>query len=282
MEKISSQKCHGGTISIYQHDAESTNCAMKFSLFLPPVTNENPVPVLFWLSGLTCTEENFTIKAGAYKRAAELGLAIIAPDTSPRGEDVPDEDGFDIGKGAGFYLNATQSPWHKNYRMEDYITKDLQQLVAAEFSNIDLNRAGIFGHSMGGHGALTLFLRHRKLYKSVSAFAPIVAPTQVPWGHKAFSTYLGSDKTSWLEHDACHLIEQIGDGSNIPHILVDQGSADSFLAEQLKPELLKAVCAKTKTPLTLRLQDGYDHSYFFIQSFIEDHLHHHAKILEKS
>jgi S-formylglutathione hydrolase len=282
MKNISTQKCHGGTISIYQHDAKSTNCTMKFSLFLPPAADKKPVPILFWLSGLTCTEENFTTKAGAYKRAAELGLAIIAPDTSPRGDDVPDEEGFDIGKGAGFYLNATQSPWNKHYRMEDYITIDLPRLIAAQFSNIDLNRAGIFGHSMGGHGALTLFLRHRKLYKSVSAFAPIVAPSKVPWGAKAFSTYLGSDKISWLEYDACHLIEQIGDNSDIPNILVDQGDADSFMVEQLKPELLKDVCAKTKIPLTFRLQNGYDHSYFFIQSFIEDHLNHHAKILEKS
>ena len=280
MKTLSSQKCHGGTIDIYQHDAVSTNCPMRFSLFLPPNSSTKSVPVLFWLSGLTCTEENFTVKSGAYKRAAELGMAIIAPDTSPRGDDVPDAEGYDIGKGAGFYINATQSPWNKNYQMEDYITKDLIELISKTFPMIDLNRAGIFGHSMGGHGALTLFLRHRNIYKSVSAFSPIVSPTQVPWGQKIFESYLGSDKNIWLEHDACHLVEKLNDVSNIPNILIDQGAADQFLTTQLKPELFVNACNKNNIPVTLRMHDGYDHSYFFIQSFIEDHLNHHSKILE--
>jgi S-formylglutathione hydrolase len=279
MKLLSSQKCHGGTISVYQHEAVSTNCPMRFSIFIPPAAETKKVPILLWLSGLTCTEENFTIKAGAYKHAAEIGIAIIAPDTSPRGEDIPDCEDYDLGKGAGFYVNATQAPWNKNYQMEDYITKDLPELIAQEFKMIDIHRCGIFGHSMGGHGALTLFLRHRDLYKSVSAFSPIVAPTQAPWGQKAFATYLGDHHDEWLDHDACHLIGKIKNGADTPHILIDQGSSDQFLADQLKPDLFKDICEKTGVPLTLRLQDGYDHSYFFIQSFIEDHINHHSKYL---
>lgn len=280
METISSQKCHGGTVTIYKHAARETSCDMRFSLFAPPQATDAPVPVLFWLSGLTCTEENFTTKACAYKRASELGIAILAPDTSPRGDDVADEASYDLGKGAGFYLNATQKPWAKHYRMEDYIAVELPELMAREFPALDKSRIGISGHSMGGHGALTLFLRHRDVFKSVSAFAPICAPTQVPWGQKAFTAYLGEDKTRWLAHDAAALIEGLLDTDSIPPILVDQGSADQFLNDQLKPEKLEAACEKAGIPLTLRMQKGYDHSYYFIQSFIDDHLDHHAKILK--
>jgi S-formylglutathione hydrolase len=279
METISSQKCFGGTISIFKHPSTETACDMRFSLFVPPKALNGPVPVLFWLSGLTCTEENFTTKAGAYKRASELGIAILAPDTSPRGDDVHDEAGYDIGKGAGFYVDAAQGPWAKHYRMESYVVKELPALLRYQFPALDHTRMGIFGHSMGGHGALTLFLRHRGLFKSVSAFAPIVAPSIVPWGEKAFTAYLGADKALWKAHDACALIEGLIDKTGMPPILVDQGTADQFLRDQLKPEKLEAACKAAGLSLTLRMLDGYDHSYFFIQSFIDDHLDHHAKLL---
>lgn len=277
METISSQACHGGTISVYKHDAQSTNCAMRFSLFVPPQAVNGAVPVLLWLSGLTCTEENFTTKAGAYKKAAELGIAILAPDTSPRGEDVADAEGYDIGKGAGFYVDATQEPWSRHYRMESYIARELPEFCRKNFPALDFNRCGVFGHSMGGHGALSLFFRHRDLFKSVSAFSPIVAPSQVPWGTKAFTAYLGNDSAAWKEHDACELARNAKD---VPEILIDQGTADQFLKEQLKPELFEAACKEAGIPLKLRMRDGYDHSYFFIQSFIDDHLTHHAALLQ--
>ena len=276
METISSQQCFGGTISVYKHDAESTKCPMRFSLFVPPQAVNGKVPVLFWLSGLTCTEENFTTKAGAYAKAAELGVAILATDTSPRGDDVADADGYDIGKGAGFYLDATQEPWAKQYRMESYVAKELPALLTRQFPALDLKRCAVFGHSMGGHGALTLFFRHRDLFKSVSAFSPIVAPSVVPWGVKAFTQYLGNDQAVWAAHDACALVAEAKD---VPEILVDQGTKDQFLEEQLKPHLFAEACAKAGVPLKLRLQDGYDHSYFFIQSFVDDHIAHHARIL---
>lgn len=276
METISSQQCFGGTVSVYKHDAESTKCPMRFSLFVPPQAVNGKVPVLFWLSGLTCTEENFTTKAGAYGKAAELGVAILAPDTSPRGDDVADAEGYDIGKGAGFYLDATQEPWAKQYRMESYIGQELPALLAREFPALDLKRCGVFGHSMGGHGALTLFFKHRELFQSVSAFSPIVAPSVVPWGVKAFTNYLGSDQASWARHDACALV---ADAGSVPEILIDQGTKDQFLEEQLKPHLFVEACAKAGVPLKLRMQDGYDHSYFFIQSFVADHIAHHARTL---
>lgn len=276
METISNQKCFGGTINVYKHDAPSTKGVMTFSLFTPPQAENGPVPVLFWLSGLTCTHDNFTTKAGAYKKAAELGVAILAPDTSPRGDDVADAEGYDIGKGAGFYIDTKQEPWAKHYRMESYVTQDLPALIRAEFKMLDMARCGVFGHSMGGHGALTLFFKHRDLFKSVSALAPIVAPTQVPWGRKIFTSYLGTDESLWAAHDATQLVAS---AKNVPMILIDQGSADQFLKDQLKPELFEAACAKAGVPLTLRMQDGYDHSYFFIQSFIDDHLTHHAGLL---
>ncbi len=276
METLSTNKCHGGTISVYKHDADSTACPMRFSLFVPAQAVNGPVPILFWLSGLTCTEENFTTKANAYAAAAAHGIAIIAPDTSPRGDDVADDAAYDLGKGAGFYLDATQEPWAKHYKMERYIADELPAMIAREFPALDLKRCGIFGHSMGGHGALTLFFKHRDLFKSVSAFSPIVAPSVVPWGQKAFTAYLGNDQQSWKAHDACALAATAKDA---PEILIDQGTADQFLKDQLKPDLFADVCKTAGIPLVLRMQDGYDHSYFFIQSFITDHVAHHAKIL---
>jgi S-formylglutathione hydrolase len=273
MEQISTQKCHGGTIGVYRHQSAETKCPMKFSLFLPPQAENGKVPVLFWLSGLTCTEENFTTKAGAYKGAAALGLAIVAPDTSPRGEDVPNDEAYDLGQGAGFYVDATQEPWAKNFRMESYIARELPALLGSKFSSLDTRKIGIFGHSMGGHGALTLFFRHRDVFRSVSAFAPIVAPTYVPWGQKAFTAYLGDRKEIWAKHDSCALALM---SKSVPDILIDVGSADQFLDTQLKPAAFEGVCKKAGIPLRLRKQAGYDHSYFFIQSFIDDHLKHHA------
>jgi len=252
---------------------------MRFSVFTPP--GEGPFPTVFWLSGLTCTEDNFTTKAGAYKRAAELGLIVVAPDTSPRGPGVPDdpEEAYDFGLGAGFYVDATQEPWAKHYQMQSYVTQDLLNVVLASFA-CDRDRLGIMGHSMGGHGALTLGLKNPDLYKSLSAFAPIVAPSQVPWGHKALAGYLGDDRAGWSAFDACTLVSAAGDRSSYPTILIDQGRGDTFLSEQLKPELFEAACGTAGQKVTVRLHDGYDHSYFFISSFIDDHLDHHAAILK--
>ena len=246
---------------------------MRFSLFTPP--GNGPFPVLIWLSGLTCTEENFTTKAGAYLAAARLGLAILAPDTSPRGEGVPDDAAYDLGQGASFYVDATQAPWSQHFNMERYVTAELPGVVASALP-VDLARCGISGHSMGGHGALTLALRHPDLYRSVSAFAPISSPTRCPWGEKALGTYLGPDRKAWEEHDASLLIERGAARGRYDEILVDQGLADSFLKEQLKPELLEAACSKTGQALQLRRQEGYDHSYYFISTFIADHLAWHA------
>ncbi|MDB5492436.1 MAG: S-formylglutathione hydrolase [Micavibrio sp.] len=276
MEILETHRCHGGTLGIYRHDSTATACPMRFSLFLPPQAAQGKVPVLYFLSGLTCTEENFTFKAGAYRHAAELGVAIVVCDTSPRGDDVPDAEGYDIGKGAGFYLDATHEPWAKNYHMESYVTQDLPALIAAEFPQIDTKRAGIFGHSMGGHGALTLFFRHRHLYKSVSALAPICSPTQCAWGDKIFPAYLGLDHSEWKKHDATLLVAT---AENVPTILIDQGRADQFLATNLRPDLFEAACHKHEVPLTLRYHEGYDHSYYFIQTFIDDHLDHHMQYL---
>jgi S-formylglutathione hydrolase len=235
------------------------------------------VPVLYYLSGLTCTAENFTTKAGAQQFAAKYGVAIVAPDTSPRGADVPDEDTWDFGSGAGFYVDATQAPWAKHYNMYSYVTEELPALIAANFP-IDANRQGIFGHSMGGHGALICALRNPDQFKSVSAFAPIVAPTQCPWGEKAFSHYLGDDRETWKNYDATELIQR----STFPvQILVDQGSTDSFLASQLKPQLFEAACQQVGQDLHLRYQADYDHSYYFIATFMEDHIRHHAQMLSQ-
>lgn len=274
---ISRNKSCGGIQGTYSHESRETGCVMRFGVFLPPQAEAGAVPVLFWLSGLTCTEENFIVKAGAQRVAAELGLALVAPDTSPRGLKIPGEDeSYDFGSGAGFYVDATEAPWSRGYRMYSYITQELFALVAATFP-VDAARVGIFGHSMGGHGALTIALKNPDRYKSVSAFAPICSPLHCPWGEKALSGYLGADRAPWREYDATALIEDRGWTG--PAILVDQGTGDQFLDSQLKPELLAKACGEAGVALDLRMQQGYDHSYFFIATFIEDHLRFHALTL---
>lgn len=274
LKEISSNKCFGGTQFVYEHASVETGTPMRFGVFVPPQAASQKVPALFWLSGLTCTEENFVVKAGAQRVAAELGVIIIAPDTSPRGLGYPGEDdSYDFGSGAGFYLDATEAPWHKGYRMYSYICEELHALVTANFA-VDANKIGIFGHSMGGHGALTIGIRNPEKFHSISAFAPICAPTQVPWGEKVFTNYLGQDRASWQAYDATSLVES--HGWNGPALLVEQGTADQFLADQLKPELLKAACEKAGVNIDLRMRDGYDHSYFFMASFMEDHVRFHA------
>jgi S-formylglutathione hydrolase len=278
VETLSQTRCFDGSLGYYRHDAETTNCAMRFSAFVPAQAATSPVPVLWWLSGLTCTEENFTVKAGAYRRAAELGLMVVAPDTSPRGDSVPDDSGYDLGQGAGFYVDATREPWVKHYQMYSYITAELPRVVFAEFP-ANAAAQGICGHSMGGHGALTIGLQLPERYRSVSAFAPIAAPTESPWGQKALGAYLGDDRESWQRYDASALMTAAGDRSAYPEILIDQGGADEFLEAQLMPEKFAAACRASKQELRLRLHEGYDHSYFFIATFIDDHLQHHADIL---
>ncbi|MEG5568693.1 S-formylglutathione hydrolase [Enterobacter bugandensis] len=273
MELLEEHRCFEGRQQRWRHDSTTLNCAMTFSIFLPPT--ENP-PVLFWLSGLTCNDENFTTKAGAQRIAAELGIALVMPDTSPRGDDVADDAGYDLGKGAGFYLNATEQPWASHYRMYDYIRDELPALIKAEFTVRD--RCAISGHSMGGHGALIMALKNPGKYTSVSAFAPIVNPTQVPWGQKAFTHYLGDDSQKWQEWDSCALMLASRTEDAIP-MLIDQGDADQFLAGQLQPAVLAEAARQKDWPLTLRIQAGYDHSYYFMASFIEDHLRFHAEHL---
>lgn len=277
MEQLAENKCFGGRQLQFKHESSSLSCTMNCSIFLPPQAEEGTVPVLYWLSGLTCTDENFVQKAGAQRIAAELGVAIVAPDTSPRGDGVADDpDGaYDFGLGAGFYVNATQAPWSKHYQMYDYISSELPDLIELSFP-VDAERAGIFGHSMGGHGALTIGLKNPQRFKSISALAPIVAPTQCPWGEKALRGYLGDDRALWKDYDACELIHRVA--SKPKALLVDQGDADNFL-EQLQPELLQQACDQEGIPLTLRMQSGYDHSYFFIASFIDDHVRFHASQL---
>jgi len=272
IEKISESRCFGGIQGIYRHASETLGCDMRFSFFHPPGVQR--APVVYWLSGLTCTEENFTTKAGAQRVAAELGLALVAPDTSPRGLGYAGEaESWDFGLGAGFYVDATQPPWSGGYRMYSYVTRELPALIAASFP-VDAGRCSIMGHSMGGHGALVAALRNPGTYTSVSAFAPIVAPMRVPWGEKAFSRYLGADREAWREYDASELVR--ARGWRGPPILVDQGTGDSFLESQLRPQLLREACEAAGVPLELRLQEGYDHSYYFIASFIADHLRYHA------
>ena len=280
MNLLSQVKVHGGELKRLSHQSYSNNCEMTFSIFLPAQAQNKKLPALYWLSGLTCTDENFMIKAGAQKYAAEHGLILIASDTSPRGKNVPDdsEESWDFGLGAGFYLNATEDPWSQNYQMYDYIVKELPKLIETEFP-VDPSRKSIFGHSMGGHGALTIALKNQDQYKSVSAFAPIVAPTQCPWGEKAFSNYLGNDKGSWKAYDTCELIKSFKNSETKLPLFVDQGAADGFLEEQLKPQALKETCEESDHPLNLRLHEGYDHSYYFITSFIEEHIAYHAKAL---
>ena len=275
-ELVSEQACFGGRQLAYKHDSKEIGLPMRFSVFLPQQAARAPVPAMLFLAGLTCNEETFMTKAGAQREAARLGMALIAPDTSPRGANAPGEaDSWDFGVGAGFYLDATQAPWAKNWRMESYITQELLPLVAAVLP-VDSNRVGISGHSMGGHGALTLAFRHPGLFKSVSAFAPICAPTQCPWGRKAFTGYLGSHETAWAAHDASALMTAQARPPYPAGILIDQGLSDKFLAEQLLPHAFEAACAAVSQPLTLRRHAGYDHSYYFISSFIGDHLQHHA------
>ena len=277
LELLSSHACFGGEQRFYRHDSGAIGLPMKFAVYLPPQASQGPVPALLYLAGLTCTEETFATKASAQRRAAELGLALITPDTSPRGANVPGEaESWDFGVGAGFYLDATQAPWATHWRMESYLMNELLPLCTAQLP-IDAQRLGIFGHSMGGHGALTLALRHPGRFKTLSAFAPICAPTQCPWGEKAFTGYLGADRTSWGEHDATVLMENQPLAPYPGGILIDQGLADKFLEGQLHPHLFETACAQIGQPLTLRRHAGYDHGYYFIQTFIDDHLQHHAK-----
>jgi len=287
MELLSEHGCFGGLQRFYKHDSKEIGLPMRFSVFLPPSAvhhpahdpSHSPVPALLFLAGLTCNEETFMVKAGAQRLAAELGLALIAPDTSPRGANLPGEaDSWDFGVGAGFYLDATQAPWAKHWRMESYITQELLPLVTSTLP-INPAKVGIFGHSMGGHGALTLALKHPGLFKSVSAFAPICAPAQCPWGKKAFTGFLGAEESSWAAHDATALMSHLLAAPYPGGILIDQGLADKFLAEQLQPALFEDACASAGQPLSLRRHAGYDHGYYFIASFMADHLRHHAQQL---
>ena len=277
LETIAQNRCFGGTQFIYRHQSSETGTPMRFAAFVPPQAASGPRPVMWFLSGLTCTEENFTFKAGAQRVAAELGLLLIAPDTSPRGDGVPGDPAgsYDFGLGAGFYVDAAQQPFAKNYRMRSYIERELPALIAANLP-ADMARQAISGHSMGGHGAITIALRNPGTFRSVSAFAPISSPIRCPWGQKALAGYIGPDQANWRAYDATALVE---DGHRLPGLLVDQGLADNFLENQLKPDLLADACAAAGIPLTLRKQPGYDHSYYFIASFIEDHLRYHATAL---
>ncbi|EMM3426484.1 S-formylglutathione hydrolase [Klebsiella aerogenes] len=278
MELLEEHRCYEGRQQRWRHHSSTLNCAMTFSIFLPPTTETAPPPVLYWLSGLTCNDENFTTKAGAQRVAAELGIALVMPDTSPRGDDVADDAGYDLGKGAGFYLNATQAPWAAHFRMYDYLRDELPQLINNQFQVAD--RCAISGHSMGGHGALIMALKNPGRFTSVSAFAPIVNPCKVPWGQKAFSAYLGDDEATWQEWDSCALMQASQAGDAIP-TLIDQGDADQFLGTQLQPAVLAEAARQKQWPLSLRIQPGYDHSYYFIATFIEDHLRFHAEHLFK-
>jgi S-formylglutathione hydrolase len=276
IERLSEQCCHGGVQGFYRHESQTCGGPMRFALYLPPQSSRQPCPVLYFLAGLTCSEETATIKAGAQRLASELGLALVMPDTSPRDTGFEGATGdWEFGEGAGFYLDATQAPWASRFRMRSYLVDELPTLLAARFP-VDVERAGVCGHSMGGHGALSLALTCPQRYRAVSAFAPIVAPSEVPWGQKAFTRYLGDDRQSWADYDACALVRrQTFPGT----ILIDQGEADRFLGEQLRPELFEQACADAGQSLALRRQPGYDHSYWFVTSFIEDHLRHHAQAL---
>jgi S-formylglutathione hydrolase len=277
LKTLEQHRCFGGIQGVYRHESSATGTSMAFAVYQPPQALRGPVPVLYWLSGLTCTWANFTEKAGVQRYAARHGLMIVAPDTSPRGTDFPGEhDAYDFGSGAGFYVDATEAPWSRNYRMYSYVTAELPALVNAHFPT-DASRQGVFGHSMGGHGALICALKNPEKYKSLSAFAPISSPTRCPWGEKAFSGYLGADRTAWRAYDASLLAAGSGWRSEV---LVDQGTGDDFLKEQLTPHLLQEAFAAADIPLTLRYQAGYDHSYYFMASFIGDHIAHHARLLK--
>jgi len=279
LELVEEHACHGGVQRIYRHDSRVIGLPMRFSVYLPPQASHARVPALFYLAGLTSTEETFAIKAGAQRFASQHGIALISPDTSPRGAGVPGESAsWDFGVGAGFYLDATQEPWSKHYRMYSYVVDELRETVAAELP-IERDQLGIFGHSMGGHGALTIALRNPGIYRSVSAFAPIAAPLRCPWGEKAFSGYLGANRETWKQYDASELVARADSARFDAGILIDQGLADQFLAEQLNPDVFEAACSVAGQPLTLRRHAGYDHGYYFISTFIEDHLAHHAAVL---
>ena len=276
LETLSEHLCFGGVQGFYRHESSEIGLPMKFGVYAPPQALDGPVPVLYYLAGLTCTDETFAVKAGAQRVAAELGLMLVTPDTSPRESSIEGASAaWDFGHGAGFYLDATEAPWSKHFRMESWITKELRALVPQHFAASG-QRVGVFGHSMGGHGALTLALRHEGLYQSVSAFAPIAAPMQCPWGETAFTGYLGANRQVWAAHDATELIKS---GRKVPALLIDQGLGDRFLAGQLHPHLFEAACAQAGQALTLRRHEGYDHGYFFISAFVEDHLRHHAQSL---
>lgn len=275
MKQIEQHASFGGSQEVWQHASSTLGVDMDFAVYLPPQAKQGPCPVLYWLSGLTCNEQNFITKAGAQGYAAKHGVILVAPDSSPRGEGVADDEAYDLGQGAGFYLNATREPWAKHYRMYDYITQELPALVDAHFPTTTAR--GISGHSMGGHGALVIALRNPGMFRSVSAFSPVVAPSQVPWGEKAFGAYLGDDRDEWKQWDATALVAKASE--RLP-LLVDQGDADNFLEEQLRPQLLQQACEAAGHPLTLRMQPGYDHSYYFIASFIGEHIAHHAKAMK--
>lgn len=275
MQRIEHRACFGGWQDVYRHASETLDCEMDFAIYLPPQAGQQRCPVIYWLSGLTCTEQNFITKAGAQRYAAEHGVIIVAPDTSPRGDTVADAEGYDLGKGAGFYVNATQAPWSSHYRMYDYVSRELPALIESNFPATAAR--AISGHSMGGHGALITALKNPGRYRSVSAFSPIVAPMQVPWGQKAFAAYLGEERESWKAWDASELIATASE--RLP-LLIEQGEADEFLASQLKPEVLQAACRAKGHPVELRLRPGYDHSYYFIASFIGEHIAHHARALK--
>ena len=277
MEQVSSNRAHGGTQGVYTHPSSVTGTPMTFSVFVPDHAEGAKLPVLWFLSGLTCTHANVTEKGEFRAACAAHGIIFIAPDTSPRGDAVADDEGYDFGKGAGFYVDATRAPWAANFQMRSYIEQELPALIAAEFPAADMERQSITGHSMGGHGALTTALRNPGRFKSVSAFAPIVSPLNCPWGEKALGGYLGGDRAAWRQYDACALIE---DGARLPDLLVDQGEADNFLHEQLKPGLLVLACKKAGIPATVRMQPGYDHSYYFISSFMADHVAWHGERLK--
>ena len=276
IERTSRNKMFGGYQDVYRHQSDALNCAMNFAVYLPPQAEAGPCPVIYWLSGLTCTEQNFITKAGAQRFATEHGVIIVAPDTSPRGDGVADDEAYDLGQGAGFYVNATQAPWAAHFRMYDYVVDELPGVIEANF--LVNGQTGIMGHSMGGHGALTIALKNPGRYQAVSAFSPIVAPSQCPWGEKAFSAYLGDDRELWRQHDATELVKSAAQNLRLP-ILIDQGDADDFLDQQLKPHLFEHACQAVGHPLTLRMQPGYDHSYYFIATFIGDHFAHHARTL---
>jgi S-formylglutathione hydrolase len=278
LEQLASHACHGGVQRIYRHDSKVIGLPMRFAVYLPPQASQGKVPALFYLAGLTCTEETFPIKAGAQRVAAQHGIALIAPDTSPRGTGIPGESAaWDFGVGAGFYVDATEEPWSRHFKMYSYVRDELRETVLANLP-VEGDRLGIFGHSMGGHGALMLALRNPEIYRSVSAFAPIAAPSRCPWGEKAFSGYLGQNREAWKAYDSSELVahasHKFAEG-----ILIDQGLSDQFLAEQLNPDVFEAACRAAGQPLTLRRHEGYDHGYYFISTFIEDHLAHHAKVL---